>query len=87
MSPKARAVGLKGGWDMRRSLPLLALLTLVVCSAGCARVKPWERDLLAKDVMTFDADAKENTLDHGYYNAREGAAGGFESGGGGCGCN
>jgi hypothetical protein len=50
-------------------------------------VKPWERDILANDVMTFDAEAVESGLDHGYYNAREGAAGGFESGGGGCGCN
>jgi hypothetical protein len=72
---------------MRRWIPMVLLLVLVVCSVGCARVKPWERDILANDVMTFDAEAVENALDHGYYNAREGAAGGFESGGGGCGCN
>lgn len=72
---------------MKKRLSLLALLAVAVCSTGCARVKPWERDILAKEVMTFDAEAKENVLDHGYYNAREGSAGGFESGGGGCGCN
>lgn len=72
---------------MRKRISLLLLLALIACGAGCTRVKPWERDILAKDVMTFDAEAEENALDHGYYNAREGAAGGFEAGGGGCGCN
>ena len=72
---------------MRRKLLLAVLLGLFAEGSGCARVKPWERDILARPVMTFDAEAEENALDHGYFNAREGAAGGFESGGGGCGCN
>jgi hypothetical protein len=72
---------------MRGLLLLVLLLGLSAASAACTRVKPWERDILAKEVMTFDAEAVESALDHGYYNAREGAAGGFESGGGGCGCN
>ncbi len=72
---------------MKQLVIVLIFLALVASSVGCVRVKPWERDILAKDVMTFDAEAEENALDHGYYNAREGAAGGFESGGGGCGCN
>lgn len=72
---------------MRRLILPVVVFSLVAQSVGCARVKPWERDILAKDMMTFDAEEEENTLDHGYFNAREGAAGGFESGGGGCGCN
>ncbi len=72
---------------MRRWMVALTILAVLGLSAGCVRVKPWERDILAEDVMTFDAEAVESALDHGYYNAREGAAGGFESGGGGCGCN
>ena len=72
---------------MRKQLFIAGCLALVAFSTGCARVKPWERDILAKDVMTFDAEEEESALDHGYYNAREGAAGGFDSGGGGCGCN
>jgi len=72
---------------MRRKLLLAVLLAVFAQVAGCARVKPWERDVLSKDVMTFDREAEESALDHGYYNAREGAAGGFEAGGGGCGCN
>jgi hypothetical protein len=70
-----------------RLLLLVLVLVLSAPVSGCTRVKPWERGILAKDVMTFDAEAVESALDHGYYNAREGAAGGFESGGGGCGCN
>jgi hypothetical protein len=72
---------------MLRLFFLVVLFALVALSLGCTRVKPWERDVLSKDVMTFDREAEENALDHGYYNAREGAAGGFDAGGGGCGCN
>jgi hypothetical protein len=72
---------------MRTRIYIVVLLALISCGAGCTRVKPWERDILARPVMTFDAEAEENALDHGYFNAREGAAGGFDSGGGGCGCN
>ena len=66
---------------------LFLIFMIAGISSGCTRVKPWERDILAKKVMSFDAEKDENTLDHTYYNAREGTAGGFESGGGGCGCN
>ncbi len=68
---------------------LMVLLTAaaIVLAPGCVRVKPWERDILSRRVMTFTAEQEESALDHTYYNAREGAAGGFESGGGGCGCN
>ena len=72
---------------MRKLLIVAGVLVIVASSVGCVRVKPWERDILARPEMTFDAEAEESALDHGYYNAREGAAGGFESGGGGCGCN
>ena len=72
---------------MRKRLFVAGCLALFLFATGCTRVKPWERDILARPVMTFDAEAEETALDHGYFNAREGAAGGFESGGGGCGCN
>jgi hypothetical protein len=60
-----------------------AILALAI---GCVRVKPWERDILSKRSMTFDSEKDENDLDHTFYEAREGADGGFVSGGGGCGC-
>lgn len=66
---------------------LLLAVSITGIVTGCARVKPWQRGILSKPVMTFDSEVEENTLDHGFYNAREGTAGGFGSGGGGCGCN
>ncbi len=55
--------------------------------AGCVRVKPYERELLAKPTMTFQPDPHEDVLDNHMLEAREGAAGGYGSAGGGCGCN
>ena len=72
---------------MRRTVRFLLLSMLFASSAGCAAVSPWERDVLAKRSMSFSSETDEYLLDHTYFNAREGAAGGFESGGGGCGCN
>ena len=66
---------------------LTAIFLVIMATSGCIRVKPWERDILANKIMTFDAEQDEATLDHTYYNAREGTAGGFDAGGGGCGCN
>lgn len=64
----------------------------VVCfflfaAAGCVRVKPYERELLAKPTMTFQPDPHEDVLDNHMLEAREAAAGGYGSAGGGCGCN
>jgi hypothetical protein len=64
----------------------LALL-LAVCGAGCVRVRPYERELLAKPIMTFQPDPYEDVLDLHMLEAREGALGGYGSAGGGCGCN
>jgi hypothetical protein len=67
----------------------LACLFVVagVAVGGCVRVKPYERELLAKPTMTFQPDPHEDVLDNHMLEAREGAAGGYGSAGGGCGCN
>jgi hypothetical protein len=65
----------------------LAFAALVLGLSGCATVKPWEREYLAKKIMVFPEDADEDTLDLHMYEAREGASGGYGSAGGGCGCN
>lgn len=65
---------------------ILLGIALVSAVHGCVRVKPWERDILSKRSMTFQSEKFENILDRTFYEAREGADGGFESGGGGCGC-
>jgi hypothetical protein len=72
-----------------------ARLALVVCTAcfagaGCASLEPpraWEKQYLAKPAMQFDADKLDaKNIQHVYF-SKEGAAGGFGVGGGGCGCN
>jgi len=70
---------------MKTRLFLVALFA--VAAAGCVRVKPFERELLAKPTMTFQPDPHEDVLDNHMLEAREGAAGGYGSAGGGCGCN
>jgi hypothetical protein len=73
---------------MRRLRPgLLAIAFLVAGSGGCARVKPWQRELLAKPIMALDADPLAALLEQHVYEYREGSAGGYGGGGGGCGCN
>jgi len=64
-------------------------LTLVVASVGgCANlgVKPWERDLLAKESMAL-SHAVDSALDDHIYFSKEASSGGKSFGGGGCGCN
>lgn len=75
---------------MKRVLSLAMLLCAaapLVCATGCAPVKPYERELLAKPIMVFQPDPYEDVLDLHMLEAREGAVGGYGSAGGGCGCN
>lgn len=67
---------------MRRIL-LLAAIGL----PACAPVKPYQRELLSKQIMVFQPDPYEDVLDLHMLEAREGALGGYGSAGGGCGCN
>ncbi len=67
--------------------PLLPWLLALLAASGCVRVKPYERELLAKPTMTFQPDPHEDVLDLHMQEAREGAVGGYGSAGGGCGCN
>jgi hypothetical protein len=63
------------------------LLVFALLPLGCVPVKPYQRELLAKPMMTFHQDPDEETLDLHMLEAREGSAGGYGSAGGGCGCN
>ena len=65
----------------------LLLLLLATSLGGCVAVKPYERELLAKPIMTFQPDPHEDVLDLHMLEAREAAVGGYGSAGGGCGCN
>lgn len=63
------------------------LAILLVISCGCAEVKPWERNLLAKPEMQLVPDKLEAYIDDHVYFSKEASTGGRGVGGGGCGCN
>lgn len=60
---------------------------LMLCLSGCATVLPFQRELLAREDMKFDANAALSTAESHAVDTREGSLGGFGGGGGGCGCN
>ena len=68
---------------------LRGLAVLLVCAAasGCATVKPWNRDLLAKPEMQFVTCPQLQAIDQHVYFSKEASAGGSSLAGGGCGCN
>lgn len=72
---------------MNKYLVSLSLLICVLLSTGCTTVKPWERGTLTKKEMAWSPDPLANTLSEHIYFAKEAAAGGYGSAGGGCGCN
>jgi uncharacterized membrane protein len=72
--------------------PLIARVVAVVvlaCASGCSSlgVKPWERDILAKETMQIGGDPVRAGFDKKVYFSREGSSGGSGFAGGGCGCN
>jgi hypothetical protein len=76
---------------MRRSgrwVMLIAGLALVFASlSGCARVKPWEREALARPDMAWESDPMRSALDNHIHFSKEGSLPAGGGGGGGCGCN
>ncbi|MDJ0850202.1 MAG: DUF4266 domain-containing protein [Myxococcota bacterium] len=71
---------------MRRGLPLL-LLAAVLLLGGCAQLKPWEKELHARDDMAWDPDPLEAALTGHIQFSKEATMPGGGAGGGGCGCN
>lgn len=68
----------------------LALLACAATLAGCSSlgdVKPWQRELLAREDMQLDADPLDAAIDEHMYFSKEASSGGRGFGGGGCGCN
>jgi hypothetical protein len=71
---------------MNRATTLLSLFILLA-AAGCATVKPWQRETLADPIMQPDRNPMATAqLEHVWF-SREAASGGRSVGGGGCGCN
>ena len=65
----------------------LALACAVLPGCSSLGVKPWEREVLARDDMQLDANPLDTSLDDHIYFSKEGTSGGRGFGGGGCGCN
>lgn len=63
------------------------MFVIFALAAGCAGVKPYQRERLAKPKMQLSDDPQATEMTEHVYESREGAAGGTASGGGGCGCN
>ena len=70
-------------------ITICLFLPWLLLAAGCSGlgVKPWERDLLARQVMALDHDPVESALDDHIYFSKEASSGGRSFAGGGCGCN
>jgi hypothetical protein len=67
------------------ALVFLSVSALSACSN--LGVKPWERDVLARDDMALESAAMDSAFDDHIYFSKEASSGGKGFGGGGCGCN
>ncbi len=65
----------------------LGVLLAVLSTAGCATVKPYEREYLSRPSMDLQREATEAKFYSHVLDAREGTTGGLGNAGGGCGCN
>ncbi|NOQ88747.1 MAG: DUF4266 domain-containing protein [Gammaproteobacteria bacterium] len=70
-----------------RAVIYTGLLFILAACSSMDTVKPWEKDLLAKDSMQLVSDYFDNFYDEHIYFSKEASRGGQGVGGGGCGCN
>jgi hypothetical protein len=70
-------------------LSFLCLVAGAALVSGCSSlgVKPWQRDVLARDEMRLDANPVDAAIDDHMYFSKEASSGGRSYAGGGCGCN
>jgi Domain of unknown function (DUF4266) len=68
---------------------ILCLLSSTAIFGGCASlgVKPWQRDVLAREDMQLNANPLDAAIDDHLYFSKEASSGGRSFAGGGCGCN
>jgi hypothetical protein len=60
---------------------------IIVAAAGCATVRPEQRERLADPAMSFEAASMGQRHEQHVVENREGSSGGGTTRGGGCGCN
>jgi hypothetical protein len=70
-------------------LSFLFLMAGAALVSGCSSlgVKPWQRDVLAREEMRLDANPLDAAIDDHMYFSKEASSGGRSFAGGGCGCN
>ena len=68
-------------------LKTIGLTLILLGLVGCSAVRPWERNILAKDEMLLVPDELESYVDDHVFFSKEASTGGKGVGGGGCGCN
>jgi hypothetical protein len=66
---------------------IATLCALVSLAAGCATVRPEEKEHLAEPSMSFGGDDIASEHEAHVISNREGSSGGDSTQGGGCGCN
>ena len=71
---------------MPRVTSILLALVLLAAS-GCTQLKPWEREILARDDMAWDPDPLEAQRRAHIHFSKEASLPGGGVVGGGCGCN
>lgn len=72
---------------IRRLILIALLLSVAACSPVKPWVKPYERQKIADEIMSFGRDPIADSYLHHVFDAREAARGGDGASGGGCGCN
>jgi hypothetical protein len=72
-----------------KHLSFLFLVCSAAIASGCTSlgVKPWQRDVLAREEMQLGADPVDAAIDDHMYFSKEASSGGRSFAGGGCGCN
>jgi Domain of unknown function (DUF4266) len=70
-------------------LSFLCLIAGTVFVSACSSigVKPWQRDVLAREEMQLNSDPLDKAIDDHMYFSKEASSGGRSYAGGGCGCN
>ncbi len=72
---------------LSRSIFLCLIATFGVSGCSSLGVKPWQRDVLARQEMQLDSDPLDAAIDDHMYFSKEASSGGRSYAGGGCGCN
>lgn len=71
----------------RRVVLCLALGIGLLSGCSSLGVKPWEREVLAREDMRLDSNPLDAAIDDHVYFSKEASSGGRSFAGGGCGCN